>query len=106
MKKEEWWSCEELSKQRPYEGGGSSDHPIAVQILKWGGMLYGRSGGMLTAHVGQVRVGKGEVGRRRRRDTPGADLFSHSPTHTSPACCTFNERNYIKAILIYQPIYF
>ena len=29
--------CEELSKQRPYEGGGSSDHPIAVQILKWGG---------------------------------------------------------------------
>ena len=91
MKKEELWSCEELSKQRPYEGGGSSDHPIAVQILKWGG-------GMLTAHVGQVRVGKGEVGRRRRRDTPGADLFSHSPTHTSPTCCTFNERNYIRCI--------
>ena len=52
--------CEELSKQRPYEGGGSSDHPIAVQILKWGGGCAEEVwGGMLTAHVGQVRRERG-----------------------------------------------
>ena len=65
---------EELSKQRPYEGGGSSDHLIAVQILKWGECCTEEvcGGGMLTAHVGQVQE-RGIWGgaSREREGDPG-----------------------------------
>ena len=71
---------------------GSSDHPIAVQILKWGGCteeVWGgwcwKAGGGDADRTCGAGAGKGDLGRGHQRDrereTQGADLFSHSPIH-------------------------
>ena len=89
-------SCANIGHMRP----GSSDHPIAVQILKWGDVQkkfgvggVGRQGGDADRTCG-AGAGKGDLGRgqQRERGRPRGPICS--PTHLfTSVSCTLNQKN-------------